>query len=147
MRLSVIIIISLMLQACATTGTQPRLAIKKNTPLDASVQIYIPKYAQDEYFVVDYAYQEPLTISSGADLKSAAFDISHQYFTNVDSLSFGNPADFILKISGESSLSNEKWPLLTGTIQAEISTMDGKLIHQSTIKTTIKPVRLNEHIY
>ncbi len=144
-----IITLFLFLQACATSNINPtpELHTLRTPQLQASVQVYVPKSAFDEFFLIEYVNQPQIMVTSGADLQAAALDTSNRYFSDVSTLSFDQPADFLLKFVAESSLSNHSRPIMTGNLIAQMLTVDGQLIYQKNIVRKESARNLDEHAY
>lgn len=142
----------LIVQACASTPYQ-NVSIEDDTtrsrvaPFNASLQVYVPGRALDEAFVLEFADGEKMMLTPGVDLKAAALDISGNFFRESDTLSFENPANFILKLTGDSFLTYKNKNHIKGVLNAQLLDMDGETIYSAEITRIQRSNTIDEHAY
>lgn len=152
MRVVVAILACLFLQACASSGKpysqmSSRATPTPITPLDASVQIYIPSGLQQESFSLSFVKSDKITITPGMDLNTAAFDVSEKIFTETTTLDFDKKANFIVKLNGKSDLSYDGPMWVKGILTAELMDMNGITLYSAEITREQRTAAMSENAY
>lgn len=153
MRFLLIVLASVLLQACATTPTVvglSNLSKKSSTDeqaINADVHVYVSNQIQSESFMLDFANNERMTVTPGIDLITAALDVSDDFFRDAKPLNMEEPANFILKLHAESFLQVHNQAQVKGVLTAELMTMSGESIYIATISRTEKTRKIDQHAY
>ncbi len=151
MRVVVVLLTCIILQACASNGkpfrqTNQAATIQTNT-LDASVQLYIPANLQQETFSLSFVKNGHVTITPGIDLSTAAFDVSERMFTETTTFDLNKKANFIVKLNGKSDLSYNGPTIVKGILTAELMDMNGTTLYSAEITREQTTANVTDNAY
>ncbi|MCB1756311.1 MAG: trypsin-like peptidase domain-containing protein [Gammaproteobacteria bacterium] len=151
MRFLTSLMLCLVLQACATVGHERVLTSGSGQAgarqLDATLQIYVPAHTLDEAFILDFADGEQMTLTPGLDLQAAAQTVSNNFFSESGPLSLDKPADFILKLTGDSYLSYQDKNQIKGVLNAQLLGANGETLYSGEITRGRRSNTIDQHAY
>lgn len=138
MRSLPILVSSLLLSACSTTGqhansTLPAAKQAAQIQSPARIQMYVPAEVRNERFTLEFDNGASVTLEPGRDLQNAASDVGALYFADSAELDLNNETDFILKLSGESFMAYDDVTRFKGQLQVALMNRAGEILDESTI--------------